>query len=436
MLIPPFPHTTVTDPAVPSTCTRTGFTEGSHCSVCNTVLIAQEAVPMMAHTSVTDPAVAPTCTKTGLTKGSHCAVCNTVLVAQEEVAMIDHNYTVIEEIAATVGRSGSRMYECTLCGKRYKEAIPTLKEGHSLIGKTWKIFALYQGSTRINKADWGTYTGAKLVFNADNTCSYTVMNKSGLITSGTSSWSMSDHTVYIPQINSLYNFSSSSATATLNDGMLYMIMWTSGGSHQCYFTPNGEAILDDESEAYIGTWKSDHIYMPDKLLRIPCKYWPDIPTSTIVISDDNTISVDGQAGSWSVNGGSFYLDGERDALTLNDYGQLLLFIGDGMYLVYTKGDSGKLPTMTEFKLPKGLGSVGREAFEGINAQVLVVPSGCASIGIRAFADCPKLKLAVIPKSVSTIANSAFSGTDVTILTPSGSYAGAWAEEQGVNVIYQ
>ena len=41
------PHTVVTDEAVAPTYTHTGLTEGSHCSVCNEVLEAQEIVPML-----------------------------------------------------------------------------------------------------------------------------------------------------------------------------------------------------------------------------------------------------------------------------------------------------------------------------------------------------------------------------------------------------
>ena len=79
------PHTEAVDKAVEPTCTKTGLTEGKHCSVCSAVLVEQEVVKAKGHTEVVDKAVEPTCTKTGLTEGKHCSVCSAVLVEQEVV---------------------------------------------------------------------------------------------------------------------------------------------------------------------------------------------------------------------------------------------------------------------------------------------------------------------------------------------------------------
>ena len=89
-------HTPVVDAAVAATCQKTGLTEGSHCSVCNEVLVAQKVVDKIPHTVVVDAAVEPTYSSTGLTEGKHCSVCNEVIVKQTVIpAKSESNVTVI-----------------------------------------------------------------------------------------------------------------------------------------------------------------------------------------------------------------------------------------------------------------------------------------------------------------------------------------------------
>ena len=121
-------HKPVKDPAVAATCTATGLTEGSHCSVCNTILTKQEVIPAAGHKPVKDPAVAATCTETGLSEGSHCSVCNTVLTKQEIVpARGGHEfgswYVVTE---ATETADGEEERRCLYCDAAEKRIIPAL----------------------------------------------------------------------------------------------------------------------------------------------------------------------------------------------------------------------------------------------------------------------------------------------------------------------
>lgn len=85
-------HTEAVDAEVAATCTESGKTEGKHCSVCDTVLVAQEEVAALGHTEVVDAEVAATCTEAGKTEGKHCGVCDTVFVEQEVIPALGHTY--------------------------------------------------------------------------------------------------------------------------------------------------------------------------------------------------------------------------------------------------------------------------------------------------------------------------------------------------------
>ena len=90
--VPTLAHTPVVVPGKEATCTETGLTEGEKCSVCGTVIVAQEKIPAKGHTLV-DVEEAATCTATGLTGGKKCSVCGAVTVEPAEVPMTLHaNY--------------------------------------------------------------------------------------------------------------------------------------------------------------------------------------------------------------------------------------------------------------------------------------------------------------------------------------------------------
>jgi lactocepin len=74
------------------TCTETGVKTYT-CKYCGTSYT--EEIPATGHTVVVDEAKDPTSTETGLTEGKHCSVCQTVLVAQEVIPTIPSTSTTV-----------------------------------------------------------------------------------------------------------------------------------------------------------------------------------------------------------------------------------------------------------------------------------------------------------------------------------------------------
>lgn len=133
-VIDPTGHTPETIAAKTPTCTETGLTEGSKCSVCDAIIEEQETVPALGHDIVTDEAVPATCTGTGLTEGSHCSRCGDAAVAQEVVAALGHDWdNGVVSTAATCDGAGVRTHTCQRegCGETETRAISAL--GHSAV---------------------------------------------------------------------------------------------------------------------------------------------------------------------------------------------------------------------------------------------------------------------------------------------------------------
>ena len=83
-------------------------------------------------------------------------------------------------------------------------------------------------------------------------------------------------------------------------------------------------------------------------------------------------------------------------------------------------------------LPASLNIIHKEAFTGTDAQHVVIPSGCTSIGSDAFRDMENLMLVSVPDSVTTIEDGAFAGCPNLILVcQSENTAAAYAKTHGI-----
>ena len=107
------------------TCTSEG-TAIKTCTKCNATVT--EKLPAKGHTAVIDKGYPATCTTAGKTDGSHCSVCNTVIKVQTVINATGHKSSGwIVDKTASIGVKGSKHKECTVCKKVLETAeIPAL----------------------------------------------------------------------------------------------------------------------------------------------------------------------------------------------------------------------------------------------------------------------------------------------------------------------
>ncbi len=118
-IIPKTEHTYEEEITKPSTCTEEGI-KTLTCTVCGDE--KTESIATIAHTEVTDAAVSASCTRSGKTQGSHCSVCKKVIRVQNVIPMTAHQYQT-KITKALVNKNGASIKSCIKCGSVLKRDI-------------------------------------------------------------------------------------------------------------------------------------------------------------------------------------------------------------------------------------------------------------------------------------------------------------------------
>ena len=101
--------------------------EGTKVRYCSCGEMQTQNIPALGHTEVIDEAKEPTCTKTGLTQGKHCSTCGEILLAQNTISAIGHDWG---NPTCTTPRS------CCVCFEVDPNSKPL---GHNFVDKECRI---------------------------------------------------------------------------------------------------------------------------------------------------------------------------------------------------------------------------------------------------------------------------------------------------------
>lgn len=405
------PHTLVDDLAVPATCFQIGLTEGSHCSVCGMIILEQQPIPMIPHTPVIDVAVAPTYEQSGLTEGSHCAICGEVLKAQQIVpALVPSKngdsfscnmYVLCGSATKTVSYyndpacrpylAGAIMAEALMSAQRHLHILETVdcifsavENGAIYIMKDTETIQLYVFGEDDYLLIWTTITDQNYAYSK-----VTYFNDGSYYNPIPGGWEMHLGALqYAGNIDSYYKITDTSV-------LLHQLCFDNTYDLMIYT----HARLDKNYTGWTINDYGDYSY-----------YLEGFPVVGL-------FSVDGDLYCFDNNGSMLYntwFPYNSLKLYADEYGEINVGYDESNGSFFAMGENLVYYHDTLI-LPIHLDVIESEAFSGVSAQVIILPSSCESVSSHAFDNCNNLRIIVLNSAATVIDDLAFSSDRVVIV---------------------
>ena len=124
----------------------------------------------LGHNVVTDAYKAPTCTETGLTEGSHCTRCDAMTVAQEEISATGHRYSNLQVIPATCTEDGYIIIGCGNCDGSWSSANNDQEALDYLKSPVGQFISLGKASHNLADAEGKDPTCTEAGYSAHKAC--------------------------------------------------------------------------------------------------------------------------------------------------------------------------------------------------------------------------------------------------------------------------
>jgi len=438
------PHTEVTDTAVAATCTKTGLTEGKHCSVCGTVTLKQSVIEAYHIPAVWDTVKKPTKTENGL-KRQGCTRCSAILA---------------EEVIPAIGSQGleykvnSDNTTCSVTGigtcKDTELYIPEYIDGYKVTVVSSNAFSSCDTLVSITIPNSVTHIGNDAFAWCDSLVNVTIPNgvtsigndafydcdalkgitipnsvtsignyafyscdalesitiPSSVTSIGNNAFSSCDTLVSITIPNSVTHIGSyafawcnSLVNVTIPNGV------TSIGNNAFYDCDALEGITIPNSVTEIGNNAFSYcpalnsVTIPDSVTELGDNPFVTLPISKISVS---------KANPFYKKEGNCIIETQTGRLVAGDETSVIpsSVTSIGNYAFYS------CDALESITIPSSVTHIGNYAFGWCDSIVsIIIPSGVTHIGIGAFIQCNSLTTITIPNGVTSIGNDAFYDCD-------------------------
>ncbi len=340
-------HSPVTDDAVAPTCTQTGLTEGTHCSVCNKVLVAQTVVSAKGHDLINHPAKEPNCTETGHNAYDTCSRCSYTTYVELPITHVEVIDRAVEPTCTKSGLTEGK--HCSRCNAVLVSQT-VLPAGHNIVD--------------------GTCTR----------CGLTVATKLSFALNG-------DEQSY-----SVRGIGSETATNFIIPS-----------------THNGLPVIAINPQAFKNNLKIVSVIIPESVVNIGYSAFEGCRNLTAVVIPSSVTEMQNSVfkDCVSLTDVSLFSNIVSSAIFSGCTSLRNITLPAGVTEIASMAFYG-CTALREIDIPNGVTSIGNQAFDGcVELAEVTLSSALIAIGNSAFNDCEKLTAVIFPDTLESIGENAF-----------------------------
>ena len=391
-----------------ATCTEPGEQQRS----CDCGKVETQSIDALGHIEVVDAAVAPTCTETGLTEGTHCSICEQVLVVQETVDALGHSYGDWY----TASETGMERHDCENCDYYEMKSIAAdMLEYYPLADGTYGVMigrALYLEEIAIP----ATHDGAivtKILANgfSDATTLTSILLPTSIVSIEENAFSGCTGLTQV----------------TIPDSVIKIGDYAFARCDKLTSVTIPNSVTKIGAYAFLQCTALSNIIIPNSVTSIGDSAFKNCVSLTSVSIPKEVDYIGYRAFQECVGLQQVFFDGgtpEIMSFAFNGCGALTgVYISDlsawcstkfdnnsSTPLCYTKNLYLDEELLTELVIPESVQSINAYAFYGCgNLTSIIIPDGVTHIGESAFRACTDVLSIVIPATTTDIDSYAFAG---------------------------